>query len=526
MDAAGFRPPRLGIGLVYFQELHPVYEQLDELINVVEVEPQTLWHRGPAGGPHCIDRAAYDRLAPLRQPKLLHGVGMPLVSPTPPDPRQIPAWQASIAELAPAWVSEHLAFMRARPLDPPDRRDATGRHLAPSPRDTHHAGFLLPPRQDAATARAAARQIRLLQDLSGVPVAFEIAPNYLRPQPGEMPDGLFYAEVAEQAGCGILVDLHNLWCNERNGRGRVEDVLAALPPEQVWELHVAGGQALGTYWLDAHMGGAPQEVLDIAARWIGRFPYLGAIVFEVMPTAWLTDQFDVARLHDQLTRLQTLWRRHAPPAWPRPSGPPVQRSSVRPSPEAAAPDTPSTWCDQLAALVNRRLPPAPDADRHLASDPGLDVYRRLIDSARGSVIASELTLSWRLMMLTLGPAATDALLQEFWLNVWPQPFALDEMSAFAAQVHRWQDEGRLPIPHLRSVLDYEMARARLQSPDSTDQTVIPVTFDTDPAVLLDALAQGRLPPSPLPPRHEGRHTLVLGRDKGTVTAAPGVTSAA
>jgi uncharacterized protein (UPF0276 family) len=508
MAAAGFRPPRLGIGLVYFQELHPVYEQLDDLIDVVEVEPQTLWHRGPAGGPHRIDPAAYAPLARLRQPKLLHGVGMPLVSPVPPDPRQIPAWQASIAALSPAWVSEHLAFMRARPPDPPEHREASGLRPASSPGDTHHAGFLLPPRQDAATARAAARQIRRLQDLSGVPVAFEIAPNYLRPQPDEIPDGQFYAEVARQADCGILVDLHNLWCNERNGRGRVEDVLATLPPEQVWEFHVAGGQLHGAYWLDAHMGSAPRQVLDIAARWISRFPHLGAIVFEVMPTAWLTDQFDVTRLRDQLTQLQALWQRHAPPAWPR--TPRQQPQPQRPAPPVAD-DTADLWYGQLAALVNRRPCPTTDLNQALALDPGVQVYRDLIDSARGSVIASELTLSWRLMMLTLGQATTDALLQEFWRNVWPQPFALDEISAFAQQVDRWQEEGRLPVPHLRSVIDYEMAHARLHSPDGTDLTEIQVTFDVDPAGLLNALAQGQLPPAMPTPQTRGQHMIVVRR---------------
>ena len=76
--------------------------------------------------------------------------------------------------------------------------------------------------------------------------------DYLRPRPGELGDGEFFAAVAEQADCGILLDLHNLWCNERDGRQPVRDVLAELRLERVWEVHLAGGEELVGYLLDAH----------------------------------------------------------------------------------------------------------------------------------------------------------------------------------------------------------------------------------------------------------------------------------
>ena len=122
------------------------------------------------------------------------------------------------------WASEHLSFNQAR---------LAGREF--------FGGFLLPPVQTMASARIAARNIAAVKDLLPVPFAFETGVNYLAPQPGEMPDGAFFAAVAEQADCGILLDLHNLWCNERNGRQRVLDVVAELPLDRVWEVHLAGG---------------------------------------------------------------------------------------------------------------------------------------------------------------------------------------------------------------------------------------------------------------------------------------------
>src|SRR3546814_5125539 len=91
-----------------------------------------------------------------------------------------------------------------------------------------NTGFLLPPLQSRETIETSVRNIRQLQAAIGRPLAFEIAANYLKPLPGEMTDGEFIAEIAERADCGILLDMHNLWCNQLNGRQPVDDVLATL----------------------------------------------------------------------------------------------------------------------------------------------------------------------------------------------------------------------------------------------------------------------------------------------------------
>jgi uncharacterized protein len=67
-----------------------------------------------------------------------------------------------------------------------------------------------------------------------------------------MPDGVFVGAVAESADCGILLDLHNVFANGVNGRQPVEDFLAQLPLDRVWEIHLAGGFDMEGLWLDAH----------------------------------------------------------------------------------------------------------------------------------------------------------------------------------------------------------------------------------------------------------------------------------
>ncbi len=108
------------------------------------------------------------------------------------------------------------------------------------------------------------------------PIAFENPVSYLPPHPAEIPDGEFAAEVAEAADCGILLDLHNLLCNERNGRQSVAEYCRSIPLERVWEIHLAGGQLERGFWLDAHSGIVEPALLEIVAELVPRLPALRA----------------------------------------------------------------------------------------------------------------------------------------------------------------------------------------------------------------------------------------------------------
>ena len=70
----------------------------------------------------------------------------------------------------------------------------------------------------------------------------------------------------------ILLDLHNLLADQRNGRQPVEEVLSELPLDRVLEIHVAGGFELDGYYLDAHVGGPDVELLALLNGVIARLP--------------------------------------------------------------------------------------------------------------------------------------------------------------------------------------------------------------------------------------------------------------
>ena len=125
-----------------------------------------------------------------------------------------------------------------------------------------------------------------------------------------MDDGDFFSAVARASNSGILLDLHNLWCNERNGRQRVADVLNQLPLADVWEIHFAGGMDESGYWIDAHSGAVPPEVLEIAVNLIPRLPNLGALIFEVLPQ--YLPRFGCDGVQRQIEALHQLWTLRSP----------------------------------------------------------------------------------------------------------------------------------------------------------------------------------------------------------------------
>lgn len=524
-----YRPPPLGVGMMYFPALEPFYARCGGLLQVLEIEPQTLWLRAreqdeekeEGAGKHRLDERAFAALARWPQHKLVHGVGMPLAATVPPDPRQQAPWQDTLARLRPPWASEHLAFQRV----PGGGDELDGAPVRADEDPGEHSGFLLPALQCEESVALAARRIGALRALSGRPVAFENSPNYLRRQSGELPDGEYYARVAQAADCGILLDLHNLWCNERNGRQSMDEVMRSLPLERVWEIHLAGGELLGDYWLDAHSGLVPPPVMDFCQAWLPRLPNLGAMIFEVMPDYVQARGLSDDQLAAQLEAMQVLWRGRGVaglPPQPRPSRQAPRSTALPPSPSppplhetAGALDSAPRaalsavhWERALGALANGRDPP-PGTAPGLAQDPGVAVLRRLVESFRAGTLAEGLTLSWRLLLLTLGEAATLALMARFWRAQWPQPFATDELQAFADFLRAQVAAGTLQVRHLCSVLDYELAQAQVPQvlphggPPAAPRWV---RFDCDPLALLGALARGEAP-GPLAP---GEFELQVG----------------
>jgi uncharacterized protein (UPF0276 family) len=391
---------RPAVGVIWHEELHPLAG--DPAVEVWEIEPQTLWRVGGLGEPRYVvpeELGALPHL--LGGPLVVHGVGFPVGGARAPDPAHEPALRASADAVSAPWVSEHMAFNAVE-------RD----------RAAYNASFLHAPVCTEEAVKIAAARLRRLREVVGRPVAFENPVSYLPRQPWEMLDGEFLRAVAEEADALVLLDLHNAWCNERNGRGSIEALLRALPVDRVVEVHVAGGMDRGGYWLDAHSGAVPREVLQQLPGVVARCPQLQAVVFEILP--WFVRRDGVAAVgpmirdvHEALAARPGLTGA-GDPAWQR-RGSPV---------DCAA------WEDAVAWLGLGRAPES-ELEQELSRLPGMRVVRELIWSFRAGRVAAAFPRATRRLRAMVGESAARDVLDGFFAATLPELFPEHGLRQFA-----------------------------------------------------------------------------------------------
>lgn len=480
--------PQLGVGVNYSSAIAPLLDSAEGLVDVLEIEPQSLWFQWSAGTErYAVDSDSVARLAEIPCPTLLHGVGAAVGGTQAPPARQIPSLLDTISALDPAWVSEHLAF-----------------NTFQGPEGPVHTGFMLPPRQTFEGAEAAARAIRDVAAKLDRPFAVENTVSYLPLREDELPDGDWIAEVLSRTNGHLLLDLHNLWCNEQNGRLPVRRVIEQLPLDRVIEVHLAGGELRGGFWLDSHAGAVPEPVMEIAGEIVPRLPNLGAIVFEVFPGRVPAIGLDVVRR--QLERLHALWERRSRAR--RPEG---LAGRVRPTGGGPGGDLgPERWEVELGrAVLGDGLPG--DA-AHWTRAPGVALVRALLGQFRAGMVARALPRTIRLLLLSTGEAGTRSLLEAFWAGTPPERFASAEAERFGA----FLDAKNGLDPVVSQILAFELAvLAALTRGESRC-----VAFDREPTALLDALGEGCLPenlpggrfevevtPPPAPPHIHETHNV-------------------
>jgi uncharacterized protein (UPF0276 family) len=471
--------PELGVGMIYFSGLEPLLEACPEVVDLLEIEPQTTWLERPdRPGEIWVQPEVEAHLAALPYRKLVHSVGTPVGGSVPGIAMQLPMLRDCVRQWDAPWASEHLAFA-----------------LTPD----FFTEFFLPPRQTDAGLEIYVPAIRQLADAVEVPFAFETGVNYLQPRADEIPDGEFVAQVAERAECGILLDLHNIYTNEWNGRPTVQGFLKQIPLDRVWEMHVAGGFELDGYWLDAHSGAMPDAMVALAREIVPHLPNLKAIVFEMF-TSFLP-RFGLDAIRDELDRVRGLWELRRPGVMWAARTPAVQ---VEPVKGREARIEVGAWESALGGLAIGHMPEGVVA-MELQSDKGVELMRGLIHEFRASMVVGVYRLSCRLMMLVLTPDVFRAILEDFWQHHPPRQYAAAEAESFMEYLRG----KNVQWPQLAKVMEFE--RAAMEVLLSGEPQV--VKFTADPFPMLRALAEGRLP-EVIP--QEGDYEIELKQD-GPIT---------
>lgn len=451
---------------------------------MLEVEPQTTWLESPdSDTPFVVRSEVSDHIASLPGRRLVHSIGAPVGGSARGHPAQLPLLRDAVERLGAPWASEHLSFNRTSEF---------------------FTGFFLPPRQTEAGVETCVEAINSLREALGVPLAIETGVNYLRPRADEMPDGEFVAAVVETAECGILLDLHNVYCNERNGRQSVDTFLSQLPLERVWEVHLAGGFELDGFWLDAHSGAVPEPLRGYCRDVVPALPNLKAIIFEVFSS--FLPRFGLDGVRQELENLHELWEQRSTA---------VTQSTPRYRPPLpAASVTPEEWEHALGSMVIGRSPRT-GLEHDLAGDPAVSLIQALVKEFRASMVVGAIRLSSRFLMLALGPAVFRSVLEDFWSTTPPRQYAGTEATAFADYLLAKD----LRIPQFQSILAFE--RAALDT--LRDGETRTVRFTVDPLPMLRALADGVLLQDPGVP---GEYEIEVTSDGPVAVVSVGAEAAA
>ena len=238
-------PNRAGIGL---RNPHlPEFLAASQPVAWLEIHSEN--YLAP-GGPRL---AALERLRG-DYPLSCHGVGLSLGSAAGLDQAHLGRLRALYDRFEPEAISEHLAWSIA-----PD--GAFLADLLPLPY-THETLQVVSDNLDRA--QAALRRRLLLENPA----------TYLRFSEADWDEADFLAELVRRTGCGLLLDVNNLYVSARNHRTDPIAPLARLPLQAVGEIHVAGHTRMRTdgyeLLIDDHGSAVTQPVWDLLAITLSR----------------------------------------------------------------------------------------------------------------------------------------------------------------------------------------------------------------------------------------------------------------
>jgi len=288
--------PKLGVGLAYQAPLRSLIEQAGTDLGFIELVPDILWSDlGPEALPRYIDD--HDGLAFMQRiahPIIPHSIGLSIGSAHQFNRDHIAQMRQWWERLQFPWHSDHLAY-----------------HLAEHQGSEMNVGITLPLPRDHATLELLIPRVHEVMQRIPAPFLLENNVYYFDIPEAEMDEATFLNTLCAESGCGLLLDLHNVYTNSRNHGFDAQKFLAQLDLEHVGELHVAGGMELDGFYLDAHSGPVPPPVWALLEWTLPRCPNVGGVVFELFGS-W----FDVVgeqRVRRDLERLWEIW------AWAQPA---------------------------------------------------------------------------------------------------------------------------------------------------------------------------------------------------------------
>ncbi len=201
------------------------------------------------GGPRLAALAALRERFPIS----LHGVGLSLASPEPPSDAHLARLKTLAERIEPFRMSDHLAWQKWE--------------------GTHHSDFLPFPRT-AAALQHVIDNVDRVQTVLGRPLLVENPSLYIDLPGHELSEAEFLAALAKATGCGLLLDVNNLFVSAHNLGFNASAAMDAINADLVQEIHLAGhspdGDSSSRLLIDSHGADIAEPVWALYRRFVER----------------------------------------------------------------------------------------------------------------------------------------------------------------------------------------------------------------------------------------------------------------
>ena len=250
-------------------------------------------------------------LQTLRQdyPISLHGVGLGLGSARGFSESHLQRVRSVVERIEPSLVSEHLSWGAVAQQQLND---------------------LLPLALNGAALDLLCARVGRAQDVLKRPILLENVSTCLRFADDAMSEAQFLAELARRSGCGLLLDINNLYVNQCNHGEDAMLAMQAIAPGSVGELHLGGHLLTPHAVIDHHGAAVADPVWELYAAALQRFGAIPTLV------EWDTDLPPLDILLGEADKAQAMLARHAPqtPSWQAAASPsaPLPASPSAPLP--------------------------------------------------------------------------------------------------------------------------------------------------------------------------------------------------
>ncbi len=261
---------RCGAGLCYQKEMHDFLLQHRALVDYLEIVPDTAWtDHGYGASPQYVDDAqalSFFREFGREKPLVAHSIGLSIGSAHRFRHEHLEQMRRWDADLDFRWHSDHLAFNIVE--------DHSG--------SEYLLGVPFPVGLDDEMLDLIAARITTIRSTIDKPFLLENNVSYIRYLDQGYDEPTFLNELCKRSGCGLILDLHNVYVNWRNHGVDMDEFCADLDLSRVVEIHLAGGLIYDGVYLDAHSGPVPTDLWQVADAVVPRCTNLRGVTFELL----------------------------------------------------------------------------------------------------------------------------------------------------------------------------------------------------------------------------------------------------